>query len=133
MRRSASAARFPHWCAHSCRSLTAPRGRAFPRISSPRALISCLRVRWSWRALPSAVRTTSCWRGATEEAYMRPLEAQARTAALPPVQVIAVTGGKGGTGKSSVAINLATALAQMGRKTLLLDGDLGLANCDVLL
>jgi flagellar biosynthesis protein FlhG len=50
-----------------------------------------------------------------------------------PVQVIAVTGGKGGTGKTSVAINLATAMAQAGRNTLLLDGDLGLANVDVLL
>jgi len=50
-----------------------------------------------------------------------------------PVQVIAVTGGKGGTGKTSVAVNLATALALMGRKTMLLDGDLGLANVDVLL
>ena len=64
---------------------------------------------------------------------MRQLEARARAAALPPVQVIAVTGGKGGTGKSSVAVNLATALAQAGRRTLLLDGDLGLANVDVLL
>lgn len=53
--------------------------------------------------------------------------------AVTPVQVIAVTGGKGGTGKTSIAVNLATALAQMGRKTMLLDGDLGLANCDVLL
>jgi flagellar biosynthesis protein FlhG len=53
--------------------------------------------------------------------------------AAAPVQVIAVTGGKGGTGKTSIAINLATALAQMGRRTMLLDGDLGLANCDVLL
>jgi len=50
-----------------------------------------------------------------------------------PVQVIVVTGGKGGTGKTSVAVNLSTALAQMGRSTMLLDGDLGLANVDVLL
>ncbi len=50
-----------------------------------------------------------------------------------PVQAIAVTGGKGGTGKTSVAVNLATALAQSGRRVMLLDGDLGLANCDVLL
>ncbi|MFI4913935.1 MAG: P-loop NTPase [Steroidobacterales bacterium] len=50
-----------------------------------------------------------------------------------PIQVIAVTGGKGGTGKTSVAVNLATAFAQAGRRTLLLDGDLGLANVDVLL
>lgn len=49
------------------------------------------------------------------------------------VQVIAVTGGKGGVGKSTVSVNLATAFTQLGRRTLLLDGDLGLANADVLL
>jgi flagellar biosynthesis protein FlhG len=56
-----------------------------------------------------------------------------RRPAAAPVQVIAVTGGKGGTGKTTVAVNLATALAQAGRRVLLLDGDLGLANVDVLL
>jgi len=62
------------------------------------------------------------------------LRAELRTPdAASPVQVIAVTGGKGGTGKTSIAVNLATALAQNGRKTMLLDGDLGLSNCDVLL
>src|SRR5262245_33585918 len=50
-----------------------------------------------------------------------------------PVQTIAVTGGKGGVGKTTVAVNLATACAQAGRRVLLLDGDLGLANVDVLL
>jgi flagellar biosynthesis protein FlhG len=50
-----------------------------------------------------------------------------------PVQVIAVTGGKGGVGKTSVAVNLATGLASAGRRVVLLDGDLGLANVDVLL
>jgi flagellar biosynthesis protein FlhG len=49
-----------------------------------------------------------------------------------PVQVIAVTGGKGGVGKTSVAVNLAAALAP-SRRVLLLDGDLGLANVDVFL
>jgi flagellar biosynthesis protein FlhG len=49
------------------------------------------------------------------------------------VQVIAVSGGKGGTGKTTVAVNLATALSDAGRRVLLLDGDLGLANVDVLL
>lgn len=49
------------------------------------------------------------------------------------VQTVAVTGGKGGVGKTSVAVNLATASAQIGRKVMLLDGDLGLANVDVLL
>lgn len=50
-----------------------------------------------------------------------------------PVQVIAVTGGKGGVGKTSVAVNLATALGAAGRRVVLLDGDLGLANVDVFL
>ncbi len=50
-----------------------------------------------------------------------------------PVQVIAVTGGKGGVGKTTVTVNLATALAAQGRRVMVLDGDLGLANVDVLL
>lgn len=58
---------------------------------------------------------------------------RARGSAGRPVRVIGVTGGKGGVGKTSIAINLATALARMGRRVLLLDGDLGLANVDVLL
>ncbi len=50
-----------------------------------------------------------------------------------PVQVIAVTGGKGGVGKSNVSINLSLALAELGRRVILMDADLGLANIDVLL
>jgi flagellar biosynthesis protein FlhG len=50
-----------------------------------------------------------------------------------PVRVIAVTGGKGGVGKTCVAVNLAGALARAGRRVVLLDGDLGLANVDVFL
>lgn len=50
-----------------------------------------------------------------------------------PVQVIAVTGGKGGVGKTNVAVNLSVALADLGRKVVLLDADFGLANVDVLL
>jgi len=49
------------------------------------------------------------------------------------VQVIAVTGGKGGVGKTTVSINLAIAMAQAGRSVMVLDADLGLANVDVLL
>jgi flagellar biosynthesis protein FlhG len=50
-----------------------------------------------------------------------------------PVQVIAVTGGKGGVGKTTIAVNLAAALASRGKQVMLLDGDLGLANVDVFL
>ena len=50
-----------------------------------------------------------------------------------PVQVIAVTGGKGGVGKTCVAVNLAAALSAADKRVVLLDGDLGLANVDVFL
>lgn len=50
-----------------------------------------------------------------------------------PVQVIAITSGKGGVGKTSVSVNLSTAMAMGGRQVMLLDGDLGLANVDVML
>ncbi len=50
-----------------------------------------------------------------------------------PVQVIAVSGGKGGVGKSNISVNLSIALAQLQRRVVLLDADLGLANIDVLL
>jgi flagellar biosynthesis protein FlhG len=44
-----------------------------------------------------------------------------------------ITSGKGGVGKTCLAVNLAFALAHQGRRILLVDGDLGLANIDVLL
>lgn len=49
------------------------------------------------------------------------------------MRVISVTSGKGGVGKSSVVANLAMAIASRGQRVLLLDGDFGLANLDILL
>lgn len=48
-------------------------------------------------------------------------------------QVIAVSSGKGGVGKTNVSVNLAIALARRGKKVMLLDADLSLGNVDVLL
>ncbi|MBW1644803.1 MAG: MinD/ParA family protein [Deltaproteobacteria bacterium] len=50
-----------------------------------------------------------------------------------PVKVIAVTSGKGGVGKTNLVANLACALSELGRRVMILDADLGLANLDVLL
>jgi flagellar biosynthesis protein FlhG len=50
-----------------------------------------------------------------------------------PVRVIAITGGKGGVGKTNISANLGVALAEMGRRVMLLDADMGLANLDVVL
>lgn len=50
-----------------------------------------------------------------------------------PSRVIAVTSGKGGVGKTNIAVNLGIALSKIGEKVLLVDADLGLANVDVVL
>ena len=47
-------------------------------------------------------------------------------------KVICVTSGKGGVGKTNLAVNLAARFAAAGRRTVLLDADMGLANADVL-
>jgi flagellar biosynthesis protein FlhG len=48
-------------------------------------------------------------------------------------KVIAVTSGKGGVGKTNLVVNLAVLLARMGKKVVIFDADLGLANVEVLL
>lgn len=48
------------------------------------------------------------------------------------VPIVAIASGKGGVGKTNLAVNLAIALAQRGHRTTLLDADLGMANADVL-
>ncbi len=47
-------------------------------------------------------------------------------------RVITVSGGKGGVGKTNLSVALSLAAASQGRRTFLMDGDLGLANIDVL-
>lgn len=50
-----------------------------------------------------------------------------------PARVIAVTSGKGGVGKTHTSVNLGLALTQQGKRVLLLDADLGLANINIML
>ncbi len=47
------------------------------------------------------------------------------------MQVIAVSGGKGGVGKTTISVNVSMMLAKMGKRVMLFDADLGLANIDV--
>jgi flagellar biosynthesis protein FlhG len=47
-------------------------------------------------------------------------------------RVISVTSGKGGVGKTNIVGNLAIALRRLGKRVLVLDGDLGLANIDII-
>ncbi len=56
-----------------------------------------------------------------------------RMAQPNPVRVIAITSGKGGVGKTNISVNLAVAMSDIGKRVMLLDADLGLANVDVLL
>lgn len=48
-------------------------------------------------------------------------------------EAIVITSGKGGVGKTTLSANLGAALALMGKKTLLLDTDIGLRNLDIIL
>jgi len=60
--------------------------------------------------------------------------APAPTATIQPLRgrnLIAIASGKGGVGKTWFSITLSHALARLGRKVLLFDGDLGLANVDI--
>src|SRR5262245_41526651 len=54
------------------------------------------------------------------------------TAAIAPIaNAVAIASGKGGVGKTWLSVTLAHALARLGRRTVLIDGDLGLANVDI--
>ena len=48
-------------------------------------------------------------------------------------KIIAITSGKGGVGKTNIAVNMAIAYAQIGKRVILIDGDMGMANVNVLL
>ena len=57
----------------------------------------------------------------------------ARPKTAAPLRTLAVTSGKGGVGKTNLVVNLGIELSRLGRKVLIIDADLGLANVDVVL
>lgn len=63
----------------------------------------------------------------------RPEPPGAREREAGSVPFIAVSSGKGGVGKTTLAVNLGIALARLGKRVCVIDGDLGTANVDVLL
>ena len=49
------------------------------------------------------------------------------------VKVYTIASGKGGTGKTTVSVNLGTMLAKLGKETYLMDADIGMANVGLIL
>ena len=62
-------------------------------------------------------------------AYKRVFRPTIRTTARD----IAITSGKGGVGKTNLTVNLAIAMGKIGRRVMIIDADLGMANVDVVL
>lgn len=56
-----------------------------------------------------------------------------RAKVIKQARIITITSGKGGVGKTSFTINLAICLGQMGYRVVIIDGDFGLANVDLML
>src|SRR3546814_1592039 len=78
------------------------------------------------RPLP-AQHPTRCGLNSMSEATMMEPEERQQTCA----NMLAVASGKGGVGKTWLSVTLAQALARSGKRVLLFDGDLGLANVDI--
>lgn len=70
-------------------------------------------------------------RNRNDEAVKVPADAISRK--NPKTRIITITSGKGGVGKTNVATNMAIAYAQMGKRVIIIDADLGLANVNVMM
>jgi flagellar biosynthesis protein FlhG len=75
-----------------------------------------------------ALRELMGSKGAREASSGPRVEAQAKK-----TRIIAVASGKGGVGKTNLSVNLAIAYAQAGKRVIVMDADLGLANVNVML
>lgn len=61
------------------------------------------------------------------------MEQKSQTSTKSKTKIIAVASGKGGVGKTNFAVNLAIAYAKLGKKVIVMDADLGLANVNIIL
>jgi flagellar biosynthesis protein FlhG len=59
--------------------------------------------------------------------------AKSSVSAVDKARIITVTSGKGGVGKTNLSVNMALAFARLGKKVIVMDADLGLANVNVML
>ncbi|MEK8022576.1 MAG: MinD/ParA family protein [Candidatus Hydrogenedentota bacterium] len=77
-------------------------------------------------------RSPQSWGSSDQAAALRLVTAGQSRPGRRPERIIAVASGKGGVGKSNIALNLAIELSGRGRSTCLFDADLGMANAHIL-
>ena len=121
--------------APGCRSPGSPPARRCPRTSRSRPPARVLELASGGLSTSTAPHAGGLRHDRSSSHVARHPAATARRSPACPVprRAIAVTGGKGGVGKSTIALNLAVAYAQRGARTLMVDTDLGMADLNLLL
>ena len=76
---------------------------------------------------PKETTTTVDWREQSSRS------GESKSVGKGKTRIITITSGKGGVGKTNVSVNMALAYARLGKKVLVMDADLGLANVNIML